>query len=295
MKISNKLITSIACYRKHFEFHAVWSQLKVFLRDMSPQDVPYPDETSELLYNIIKNPSMVNIVNNQFQVQGADVNIFSLNNAASLDLQEIKKETYEDRIRILALFELAGQVLKPECFTNDAFSFDGAKELILLNGQSFKVVEQDYAGQELILRQIKVDARSFCSSVVDGVEIQPGKFAYGVFSKVGLHKVLSPTVQNEKYRLRLSVNASGSIETLAQNKLDGTQNHMLNVKSFCIIGKDNYAYVENEMVYCHHDETIAKRIKDVVGFLDSPLFVQLDDNKIVITMKDGYVKYVNIK
>lgn len=295
MKISNKLITSIACYRKHFEFHAVWSQLKVFLRDMSPQEVPYHDETSELLYNIIKNPSMVNIVNNQFQVQGADVNIFSLNNAASLDLQEIKKETYEDKIRILALFELAGQVIKPECFTNETFSFDGEKELILLNGQSFKVVEQDYAGQELILRQIKVDARSFCSSVVDGVEIQPGKFAYGVFSKVGLHKVLSPTVQNEKYRLRLSVNASGSIETLVHNKLDGTQNHMLNVKSFCIIGKDNYVYVENEMVYCHHDETIAKRIKDVVGFLDSPLFVQLDDNKIVITMKDGYVKYVNIK
>ena len=76
MKISNNLITSIACYRKNFEFHAVWSQLKVFLRDMSPQDVPYPDAASMLLYSIIKEPSMVNVVNNQFQVKGADANPF---------------------------------------------------------------------------------------------------------------------------------------------------------------------------------------------------------------------------
>lgn len=295
MKISNNLITSIACYRKHFEFHAVWSQLKVFLRDMSPQDVPYPDSTSELLYNIIKDPAMVTVANDQFQVKGTADNPFSLNNVASLDLQAIKKEAPEDRIRILALFELAGQVIKEEYFENEAFNLDGAKELILSNGHSLKVVEQDYVGQDLILRQIKVDAKTFCSSVVDGVEIQPGKFAYGVFSKLGLHKVLSPMAQNEEYRLRLSINASGTIETLVHNKLDGTQSHMPNVKSFCIIGKDNYAYVDNEMVYCHHNEILAKRIKDVVGFLDSPLFIQLDDNKIVVTMKDGNVKYVNLK
>lgn len=295
MKISNNLITSIACYRKHFEFHAVWSQLKVFLRDMSPQDVPYPDSTSELLYNIIKDPAMVTVANNQFQVKGSVDNPFYLNSAASLELQAIKKETADDKIRILALFELAGQVIKEEYFENEAFNLDGAKELILSNGHSLKVVEQDYAGQDLILRQIKVDAKSFCSSVVDGVEIQPGKFVYGVFSKLGLHKVLNPIVQNEEYRLRLSINASGTIETLVHNKLDGTQSHMPNVKSFCVIGKDNYAYVENEMVYSHHNEILAKRIKDVVGFLNTPLFIQINDNKIVITMKNGTVKHVNIK
>ena len=295
MKISNNLITSIACFRKHFEFHAVWSQLNVFLRDMSPQDVPYPDVTSELLYNIIKDPAMVTVANDKFQVKGTVDNPFSLNSVASLELQAIKKETVENRVRILALFELAGQVMTPECFANEAFSLDRTKELILSNGHSLKVVEQDYAGQDLILRQIKVDAKSFCSSVVDGVEIQPGKFAYGVFSKLGLHKVLNPIGQNEEYRLRLSINASGTIGTLVHNKLDGTHSHMPNVKSFCIIGKDNYAYVDNEMVYSHHNEILAKRIKDVFGFLDSPLFIQLEDNKIVITMKDGTVKYVNIK
>ena len=287
MKISNNLITSIACYRKHFEFHAVWSQLKVFLRDMSPQDVPYPDSTSELLYNIINDPAMVTVANNQFQVKGSVDNPFYLNSVASLDLQAIKKETAEDRIRILALFELAGLEMTPECFANEAFNLDGSKELILSNGRSLKVVEQDYVGHELILRQIKVDAKSFCPSVVDGVEIQPGKFAYGVFSKLGLHKVLSPMVQNDMYRLRVSINASGTVETLVQNKHDGTQYSLPNVLSFGIIGNDNYAYICNHMVYCFHNETLAKRIRDAIGFWSQPLFMHCTKQYMEITMEDG--------
>ena len=293
MKISNNLITSIACYRKHFEFHAVWSQLKVFLRDMSPQDVPYPDSTSELLYNIIKDPAMVTVANNQFQVKGSVDNPFYLNSAASLELQAIKKETADDKIRILALFELAGQVIKEEYFENEAFNIDGAKELILSNGHSLKVVEQDYAGQDLILRQIKVDAKSFCSSVVDGVEIQPGKFAYGVFSKLGLHKVLNPVAQNDMYRLRVSTNASGVVETLVQNNHDGTQYSLPNVVSFGIIGNDNYAYIVNHMVYCFHNETLAKRIRDAIGFWSKPLFMYCTKQYMEITMEDGTKKIID--
>lgn len=293
MKISNNLITSIACYRKHFEFRAVWSQLKVFLRDMSPQDVPYPDHTSELLYNIIKDPSMVNVVNNQFYIAGTEGNPFSLNSVASLELQAIKKETADDRIRILALFELAGQVVKDECFENQVFNLDGVKELTLSNGHSLKVVEQDYVGQDLILRQIKVDAKSFCSSIVDGVEIQPGKFAYGVFSKLGLHKVLSPMAQNDVYSLKLSINASGAIETIVSNRIDGTKHSLSDVISFGIIGNDNYAYIYNHMVYCFHDETLAKRIRDTIGFWRKPLFMHCTKKYMEITMEDGSKRIIN--
>lgn len=293
MKISNNLITSIACYRKHFEFHAVWSQLKVFLRDMSPQDVPYPDATSELLYDIIKDPAMVTVANGQFQIKGTADNPFYLNSAESLELQAIRNETAEDRIRILALFELAGQVMTRECFANEVFSLDGANELILSNGHSLKVVEKDYAGQDLILRQIKVDAHSSCSSVVDGVEIQPGKFAYGVFSKLGLHKVLNPVAQNDMYRLRVSINASGVVETLVQNNHDGTQYSLPNVESFGIIGNDNYAYICNHMVYCFHNEMLAKRIRDAIGFWSKPLFMHCTKQYMEITMEDGTKKIIN--
>lgn len=298
MRISNVLITSIACFRKHFDFYAVWSQLGFFIRDMSPEDVPYPDDASKNLYRAIKNPNLVSIIDNQILVKGEDGEIikpFSHNNAASLELDAIKKETRENRIRILALFELAGMEITQESLANDAFSLNEVKDVVLANGHSLRTVEQDYTGLELVLRLIKVDATSLSSSIIDGVEIQPGKYAYGVFSKLGLHKVLSPIAQNDVYRLRLSQGSSGSIETLVHNKIDGTQSHLLKVHSFCVLGRDNFAYVENEMVYCHNNENLARRIRNVLGFLDCPLFIQIVDDEMTITMKDGRIKRVNIK
>ena len=157
-----------------------------------------------------------------------------------------------------------------------------------------KIVEQNYTGLDLTLRKIKVDSESLCSSIVGGVEIQPGKFAFGVFSKLGLHKVLTPADENSVYKLRISIKASGIIETLVHNKLDGTKSHMPNVKSFCVIGKDNYAYIDNNTVYCHHDEILAKRIRDEISFLDCPLFIQSKNGKIFVTMNNGNLKCINI-
>ena len=254
----------------------------------------YTDSTSELLYHIIRDPKLVETVGDQIVEKGTNNSVFSINDAASLDLSPLKMESYEDRIRILALFELAGQHFKEENFSSEGLSLKGNNEIVLSNGQSMKVVKQNLTGLDLFLLPIRVDSESFCSSIVDGVEILPGKFAYGVFSKLGLHKVLSPTAQNGVYKLRISVNASGMIETLVHNKLDGTQNHMVNVKSFCVISEDNYAYVDNYIVYCHHDEILAKRIRDEIGFLDCPLFIQSKNDKIFVTMNNGDLKCINI-
>lgn len=292
MKISNNLITSIACYRKHFDFHAVWGQLDIFLRDMSPEYVPYPDENSELLYSVIKAPTIVEVNNKHLLVDGKD-NVFAINDITLLEIPILKNKKYEDAIKILAIFELASQKVTEEALANEELVGDLSTELRLKNGNSVKLIEQDYVGLGLTLRKITVDPQSYCSSIVDGVEIQPGKFVYGVFSGLGLHKVLSPIAQNDVYRLRLAINESGTVETLIYNKLDGTQIRISNVCSFCTIGQDNYVYVENNMVYCHHNEVLARRIMDEVGFLDSPLFVQLIDDKIVITMKNGKNKCIN--
>lgn len=295
MKLSNSLITSIACYRRHFEFQAVWSQLRIFLRDMSPREVPYPDAASELLYRIIREPDLVRVANKRIVVQDVADSPFVLNDAATLELPALGRERLEDRIRMVALFELAGRRMNEADLGKEVLTLDGAREVVLENGYSLKVVEQDYQGEELTLRPIRVASTSGCASVVDGVEIQPGKFAYGVFSALGLHRVLPPMVQNETYRLRVSRNGAGTVETLVRNKLNGTRGHMPNVRSFCIIGKDNYAYVENNMVYCHHNEALAKRIRDEIGFLDCPLFVRWDDGRMVITMKNGNEKSIGIR
>ena len=298
MRISNNLITSIACYRKHFEFHAVWSQLEIFIRDMSPQDVPYPDAASKLLYDIIKDPSLVKVLvntkNNQILIEGVDKSPFVLNNVETLELDAIKNESTDDCIRILALFELAGQKITKEHFANTPLSPDCTKDIILTNGYSLKVIDQEYIGLNLELHPIKVDENSPCSSFIGGIEIQPGKFAYGVFSELGLHKVLKPIAQNDMYMLKLSVNDSGVAETLVRNKFDNTLHHMLNVKSFCAIGNDNYAYIAHGRVYCRHNDALEKHIKDSINFLDCPIFIETDNHNIIVTMRDGCVKFINL-
>ena len=300
MKIANKLITSIACYRKHFDFHAVWNQLDIFLRDMSPKDVPYPDKSSEILYYIINAPSdickkeLFKVVDNKIIVDDTDgENVFTINNAESLRLDVFQKESFEERIRIIALFELAGKQI-----SNDSFD-DGLLYLVktsvneLSDGQTLKIVQTDYNGLKLSLNKIYVNTNSASSSIVDGIEIRPGKFAYGVYSEHGLHKVLKTKVQNDSYSMILSTDSTEDC-LIIKDELYGTKRTIHNVKSFCTIGHDNYAYISNGQVYCHHDESLSKRLKNTIGVLDLPLFICSDNEKITITMEDGTVKSITL-
>ena len=137
MRIANVLITSIACFRKHFDFHAVWGQLGIFIRDMSPEDVPYPDDASKALYRAIKEPNLVSVVDNQViikDVNGEETKPFSINNATSLKMDAIKEESQENRIRIFALFELAGQEMTQECLANNPFPGNEGSEVLIKNG-----------------------------------------------------------------------------------------------------------------------------------------------------------------
>ena len=295
MKIANTLLTSVACLRKYFDFHAVWGQLDIFVRDMSPKEVPYPDAASKFLYGIIVDPGSVIIENERILVSGSDDSPFVLNNAESLEMAALQRYMPEDRIRILALFELADRKVSEECISLDALKFESCENIVLVNGHSLKIVDKDYSGCNLDLRLIKVDPDSPCSSIVDGIEIEQGKCVYGVFSKYGLHHVLNTVAQNGRYRMKITVSESGAAHVIVHNKQDGTRNNLRNVKSFCTIGEDNYAYIKNGMVYCHHNSELAKRMKDTVGMLDSPLFLQSDADQIAVTMKDGSVKYISFK
>ena len=295
MKIANNLITSIACYRKHFEFYSVWWQLKIFLRDMSPQDIPYPDAESEVLYDIIKDPSIVNIKDGKIVVGDSDKTPFQLNNAESLQLQQILKEAPEDRIRILALFELAKQRLTDESFTKASLEFDGTQDVVLTDGLPLNVVAQDYTGLNLTLRLIRVDAQSACPSIVGGHEINAGRYAYGLFSQFGLHKVLSPIDKNNVYTLKLSVNEEGKSETRVTNRRYGTKCRLKDVKSFCVIGENDYAYILKNQVYCLCNQTLNGRIKDTIQWGDHPLCVYTEKDTLVVIMNDGSSRHISLK
>jgi hypothetical protein len=302
MKIGGHFITSLASYRKHFDFNSVWAQLDVFIRDMSPENVPYlkennVDNDAKLVFEGIAFPANLKIENNSIVLvteANKEVQLLKINNQSALELEFFEDFSFIDRARILLLFELAEINIASISLSQSNTSFADACQISLCNGSSIKVIEGGHGEQKLHLRKIYVDSQSCYSSTVDGVEIQPGKFVYGVFSKVGLHLILPPIVQNAVYKIWLSEKNNGNIETIVFNKRDDTISHMINVKSFCTVGKDNYAYIENNVVYCQHDENLAKKLAKAVGILDRPLFVESDNDFIFITFNNGVIKKINI-
>ncbi len=294
MKILNTFITSIACFRRHFDFHGIWCQLGVFLRDMSPNEILYPDDKSELLYEIIKNPDLVEICDNQFVVEGGEGrDVFTINTPEELKLSELQKVEPKERIRILAIFELGEVKIENQLLTENMVLSDSS-EIMLSNGRTITVVGLPYEGPNLKLRKIMVDPKSISACYVDGVEIKPGKFAYGVFSQRGLHKVLRPVLANEMYRLILTLSDSGEVVMIAKDLTHDSIRRHVKVTSFCMVGKNNYAYIDNGKVYSAKNAYLDDKLRRAIGILDNPLIVESNGDEVIVTMKNGNVKHINL-
>ena len=48
------------------------------------------------------------------------------------------------------------------------------------------------------------------------------------------------------------------------------------------------------MVYSHHDEGLAKRLKSAIGFFGTPLFIHTNNEYVFITMADGTITKVEL-
>lgn len=301
MKIGGHLITSLASYRKHFDFNSVWFQLDIFLRDMSPMRMPYlkeneEDHVAQSIFYAIASPNKVKIENGSLLYFSDDVNpfeILSINAPSSIELSSLKEYKLEDKVRIILLHELANKKISDESMSQGASSSKSNGEILLFNGSTLKVVEGVSTGMRLFIKPISVDRHSSCSSIIDGYELSPGKTAYGIFSDSGFHRLLPPTLQNEKYLIRLRTD-SASPEMVVRDKKDGTVSHFHNVVSFCTIRDNNYIYIQNQMVYSHHDEGLAKRLKSAIGFFGTPLFIHTNNEYVFITMADGTITKVEL-
>lgn len=301
MKIGGHLITSLASFRKHFEFNTVWTQLNIFLRDLSPEQVPYlkddkQDEVAQSIFFAIQNPNKVKAEENNllyFANDNKPLTILTINDLSSMELNSLQEYEYEDKIKIILIHELAGKKISEDDISQSVNALSNDSEILLCNGHTLKVIDYIITGQRLYIKPISVDKHSICSSIIDGYDLAPGRTAYGVFSTYGFHKLLPPVVQNEKYLIRLKTDSS-SPEMIVRDKKDGTISHFHNVVSFCTINNNNYIYVQNQMVYSHHDEGLARRLKSAVGFLGNPLFVHATSDYVFITMSDGQVIKVEL-
>jgi len=290
MRISKHFITSIPSYRKHFNFRCIWNQLDVFVRDMSPDSIYYPDQLCRDLYDIVANPW--HYKDEDPEHKGLD-KYFKINETSVLDSHVLKDEAYEDRLRIIALFELAGIAFNEKDYSKDILISDGDADIILSHGQTLKVSKMEGTAKELHVRPIKVDSSSSTVCTIGEHKIPPGSMVYGVFSDSGLHHIIDHSACNEVYELYLSCSKDG-VRTIVKNKIESTVKHLNNVISFCVVGDYDYAYIANAKVYCGNNPALAKKLAEQIRIFDEPIMVQSDRENLYITMTDGSQKTITI-
>lgn len=291
MKIGQHLITSIACFRKHFDFKAVWHQLDIFIRDMSPSEVIYPDEDSKLLYEIIADGENASHINNEIQYKDKTMKL-NFSDASVFNSSILENKSESDKIKIIALFELGQSKFDESKIKAEINIGLETSDIILKYGETIRQVDVT-CDENLFVRKIRVELGS-PNSIVAGVEVKPGQIVFGLFCNRGLYQVLNPTAKNEKFILRL-IETQGTIETIAKDRVNGTINYYKGVISFCVIGEDDYAYIANNRVYCYKNSGLEKALRDNISLSTPPIAVEYTKNKLIVTLINGKRKEILIK
>lgn len=294
MRIDNKLITSVECLKKHFNFPEIFSNIDIFVRDLSPNNIPYFDESSKLLYDIISAPQFVQVVDNRLVYFDDDhVYILKYNEESILEHTSLSEYTFEDKIRIVALYELIGQQVDYTQVKTQVLDSSLDEDIVLTRDQTLVTIESKKT-EKLFHRLIrtKYDANSETEYCVGDMKLKAGSIAYGLFSRFGLYKMIKPFYSNNSYKLRLIDNGGSAV--LRVTDIANNQEQLIKeVKSFCTLGDDNYLYIANNRLYSHHNNKLEQAISRQIGILDIPLAVEVVGEDIIVTMQDSTEKIIN--
>lgn len=294
MRIDNKLITSVDCLKKYFNFQEIFSNIDIFVRDLSPNNIPYFDESSKLLYYIISAPQFVQVADNRLVYFYDDyVYILKYNEESILEHTSLSEYTFEDKIRIVALYELIGKQVDYTQVKTQVLDSSLDEDLVLTRGQTLMTIESKKT-DNLFYRLIRTqdDANSETEYCVGDMKLKAGSIAYGLFSRFGLYKMIKPFYSNNSYKLRLIDNGGSAV--LCVTDIANKQEQLIaEVKSFCTLGDDNYLYIANNRLYSHHNSMLQKEISKHISIFDIPLAVEVIKENIVVTMQDGTEKIIN--
>lgn len=291
MKIANSLITSLACLKRHFAFREVFNNIDIFVRDLSPQNIPYGDKSAELLYAIIATAGSVTLQEGKLVTEAGQSYALKHNEASIFDHAALQGYTLQEKIRIVALYELVGRAVECGQIGNSEINSLSEGDVLLTAGQSLTAVGKLGDG-ELVCRLIRVDSSAQQGCRVGDMVLKAGAVAYGLFSKAGLYKVLAPMCNNSAYLMRLT-EGRGGVELRITDICQGQEQVVRDVCSFCTIGDDNYLYIANNQVYSHHGRDLGQLLKTKIGILDIPMAVEVVGDMVVITMQDGSELKIN--
>ena len=294
MRIDNKFITSVECLKKHFNFPEIFSNIDIFVRDLSPNNIPYFDESSKLLYDIISAPHFAQVEGDSFVfLPDNQVYILKSNEISILEHSALSEYTLGDKIRIVALYELIGQQVDYTQVETQALDSPLDEDIVLTRGQSLVIIESKKT-EKLFYRLIrtKYDANSETEYCVGDMKLKAGSIAYGLFSRFGLYKMIKPFYSNNSYKLRL-IDNGGSAVLRVTDIANKQEQLMPEVKAFCTLGDDNYLYIANNRLYSHHNSKLEKEISKHISIFDTPLAVEVIEENIVVTMQDSTEKIIN--
>lgn len=294
MKIKNSLITSIACLKRHFDFREVFNNIDIFVRDLSPQNIPYQTKRAELLYTIIANPSAVAIKENTLAIAGGEAYALQHNEVSIFNNQALQGYQIEDQIRIVALFELVGSAVDSSQIGTLVVDNLTNEDVVLSADYLLPLVNKVDASSELVGRIIRVDSRVARDIKVEDVTLKPDGVAYGLFSKAGMYKVLKPASSNSRFSMKLT-NSGGVVKLRIADISYQQEQEIAGVYSFCAFGEDNYLYIANNQVYSYQDPQLSQLLKSKVGILDIPMAVEVIGGVIVVTMQNGTELKINYK
>ena len=294
MQINQHIITSIQCFRRHFEFKQVWYQIDVFIRDMSPINIPYLKGT-DILYKIIREPSCVKYesYNNVFVVDNSKY-VLQFNDLSLLSENKLLQLSQNEKIQILALFELAGKIInisELETYLNVDIN-SSAEEIVLSHGQALSIApnyKYDINSENLVIRLIRISKSSPTPCWVDGQKINKGDFIFGIFLANQLIQTLPKYSENERYKIR-TLEKDNLFVTEITDKKYGVIESYNNVISHCILKNDNYAYIENNKVYFAKDPAQEKLLNGLIQLQEKPLMILYKDGTIKLFLNSNRIE-----
>lgn len=291
MKINNYLITSIPCLQRHFDCEKILRSVNTFIRDLSPCNIPYPDERCESLYDVIAHPEKWILADGAFRSEGA-----------LLELQFNKMETLKklfetpsgEDLRKIALFELVEKELTEESAIPRGIRVDPLTGVVTITGGLRLDAERNLPNGALLeYRIIRVEKEAL-PAVVDDVEIPSGGVACGLFYGDSLYQLLPFRMRNTHYNLRLKVAPEG-VGLCVRNLKYNTEMTLKGVYSFATVGDEGYLYVERGCLLCNVNSEMEAQLRRHIAYSDRLMAVELEEDVLVATMQDATKKRIELK
>lgn len=284
MKINGKIISSLHGLSLNFNFYEIWQKLSVFKRDINPDNLYFTEEQKRLfqLFEFADKATIsddsINLGDFCLSLKEDQKRVTKMNNISK-----------SDRIIVISLFALANKEIAFEQIL-DLFNplSDFGDTIILSGGKSINLSSNPKPEGILMTKKIIVPTSSSNNCFVGGLQLKPGEFTFGIFSKNELIKVCPNELENRSYHLKFGLFQDNQPKLIVTSLSTGQIiAEYPGCTYFGTLGNDNFIIINKGKVQCFNDQHLLNIFHKQIGPLDEPQFFDIDSTIITITLKNG--------